>query len=656
MPIVTSATSSGKGSSFSRVNSFKRDWGDDQPASNAIPWSSSPDVVTRKHDTSATLTATEIGSSNAAAAETASQRRRRAILAALNADNTSAPPKTSAESSKASVSRSGSFVPPRPVTSIDASPRVLPGSLVAKAGAERSYQAKRPLPWEEESSSSKKVLTTTAQPTLISKFQPKLKSSSSLTIKQQVVLSDEQKKVLMLVKEGKNIFYTGSAGTGKSVLLREIITSLRSKYVRTPEAVAVTASTGIAACNIGGVTLHSFGGVGLATDAPEVLVRRLRKNPKASARWTKTKVLIVDEVSMVDGDMFDKFCKLGQLMRRNTKPWGGIQIIVTGDFFQLPPVTSGGQPKFAFEAEMWNETIPMSVNLNTVFRQKDPRFVDMLNEMRFGRLTSTSIETFKSLARPVRYNDGIEPTSLFPRREEVDRANLYRLNQLTTEGHTYHSIDGGKLEGPQRDKALSNFMAPKTIELKVDAQVMLIKNLDETLANGSMGKVIGFCYRQFFLEDAAGRWTKDAEFQDMEENERKRAMALRDGLLEKCRASGTPPLPVVRFKVPGGGTRDVLIDHDVFKSDLPNGETQAQRTQLPIILSWAMSIHKSQGQTLDRVKVDLGKVFEKGQAYVALSRATSLEGLEVRGFSADKVMAHKKVAIWSSTLKDLNVL
>ncbi|ODN83122.1 hypothetical protein L202_01327 [Cryptococcus amylolentus CBS 6039] len=656
MPIVTPAARSGKGSSFSRVNSFKRDWGDDQAASDAIPWSSSPDV--RKHDTTATTTATATetaASANAAVAETASQRRRRAILAALNADNTYAPSEISMGLSKAIASQPGHLAPPHSSANLDATSRALPGPFDGKAGADRFYQPKRPLPWEEESSSSKKAMTTITQPTLVSKVQPKLKGSSSMTIKQQVVLSDEQKKVLMLVKEGKNIFYTGSAGTGKSVLLREIITTLRSKYVRTPEAVAVTASTGIAACNIGGVTLHSFGGVGLATDPAEVLVRRLRKNPKATARWMKTKVLIVDEVSMVDGDMFDKFCKLGQLMRKNTKPWGGIQIIVTGDFFQLPPVTNGGQPKFAFEAEMWNETIPISVNLSQVFRQKDPRFVDMLNEMRFGRLTSASIDTFKSLARPVKYSDGIEPTSLFPRREEVERANLYRLNQLHTEGHTYISVDGGKLEGAQRDKLLSNFMAPKTIELKVDAQVMLIKNLDETLANGSMGRIIGFCYRPFFLEEA-GRWAPDAEFRHMDESERKRAIALRDGSLEKYKASGSPPLPVVRFKVPGGGTRDVLIEHDVFKSDLPNGETQAQRTQLPIILSWAMSIHKSQGQTLDRVKVDLGKVFEKGQAYVALSRATSLEGLEVRGFSADKVMAHKKVAIWSSTLKDLNVL
>jgi len=178
------------------------------------------------------------------------------------------------------------------------------------------------------------------------------------------------------------------SGTGKSVLLREIIKNLRKKYATAADAVAVTASTGIAACNIGGVTLHSFGGAGLAIEKPEVLVSKIRKNKKASARWLRTKVLIVDEgesllecseirlneaVSMVDGDLFDKFCKIGQMLRKvPSKPWGGIQIIVTGDFFQLPPVTKGGgQPKFCFEAQTWDETIDLSVNLTKVFRQKD---------------------------------------------------------------------------------------------------------------------------------------------------------------------------------------------------------------------------------------------------------------------------------------------
>lgn len=300
---------------------------------------------------------------------------------------------------------------------------------------------------------------------------------------------------------------------------------------------------------------------------------------------------------MVDGAMFDKFCKLGQLIRKNSKPWGGIQIIVTGDFFQLPPVTkNGGMPKFAFEAEMWDETIHLSVNLTKVFRQKDQSerlrlpqcsfahrhtgFVDMLNEMRFGRLSNESIVAFKSLARPLKFNDGIEPTALFPRREDVDRANFSRLNQLDSVGFTYHSIDGGSAEANQREKLLSNFMAPKVIELKEHAQVMLVKNLDETLVNGSMGKVIGFTYKNMFQCDDMGKWTPDADLKELEEEDKMKSLAVRQALRDKYQAKGANPLPVVRFKVPGGGTRDVLMEMDVFKAELPNGEVQASRSQV----------------------------------------------------------------------------
>ncbi|KAL0252570.1 hypothetical protein I308_101962 [Cryptococcus tetragattii IND107] len=669
MPILTARTPSTSGlnntsnRTLSRVTSFKRNWGEeDGPESSQLDWSPSPEVIQRKGNilsSSGPLqsTTTSLSLPESAAKETASERRRRAILAALNQNKEAA--SASAVSDWCPVQKSSTSASPQDIhygISVAPAASHCPDPSIPHVHQTLQSLPKRPLPWEGDQKARKRVYT---QATLTStgSAQPK-STSSALNIKQRVTLSEEQQKVLTLVvQQQKNVFFTGSAGTGKSVLLREIIHALRNKYAKNPDAVAVTASTGIAACNIGGVTLHSFGGVGLATDAPEVLLRKLKMNKKASGRWTKTKVLIIDEVSMVDGAMFDKFCKLGQLIRKNSKPWGGIQIIVTGDFFQLPPVTkNGGVPKFAFEAEMWDETIHLSVNLTKVFRQKDQRFVDMLNEMRFGRLSNESVIAFKSLARPLKFNDGIEPTALFPRREDVDRANLSRLNQLDTVGFTYHSIDGGSAESNQREKLLSNFMAPKIIELKENAQVMLVKNLDETLVNGSMGKVIGFTYKNMFQCDDLGRWTPDADLKELEEEDKMKSLAVRQALRDKYQAKGANPLPVVRFKVPGGGTRDVLMEMDVFKAELPNGEVQASRSQLPLILAWAMSIHKSQGQTLDRVRVDLGKVFEKGQAYVALSRATSLEGLQVTGFTAEKVMAHRKVTVWSSTLKDLNLV
>jgi ATP-dependent DNA helicase PIF1 len=190
----------------------------------------------------------------------------------------------------------------------------------------------------------------------------------------RVFLSDEQQHVLdLVIEQKKSVFFTGSAGTGKSVLMREIIACLRKKYSREPDRVAVTASTGLAACNVGGVTLHSFAGIGLGKEDVPELVRKIKKNQKAKHRWMRTKVLVVDEVSMVDGDLFDKLEAIARQIRNNARPFGGIQLVITGDFFQLPPVPEGRRAaKFAFDASTWSTSIEFTIGLHHVFRQKDP--------------------------------------------------------------------------------------------------------------------------------------------------------------------------------------------------------------------------------------------------------------------------------------------
>lgn len=190
----------------------------------------------------------------------------------------------------------------------------------------------------------------------------------------KVFLSEEQRSVLDLVSEkGKSVFFTGSAGTGKSVLLREIIKVVRDKHKKEPDRVAVTASTGLAACNVGGVTLHSFAGIGLGKEAVPELVRKIKRNQKAKNRWMRTRVLIVDEISMVDGDLFDKLESIARSIRNNGRPFGGIQLVITGDFFQLPPVPDYGRvAKFSFDASTWNTSIEHTIGLTQVFRQKDP--------------------------------------------------------------------------------------------------------------------------------------------------------------------------------------------------------------------------------------------------------------------------------------------
>ena len=203
------------------------------------------------------------------------------------------------------------------------------------------------------------------------KFNMKKKGRETVA---KVFLSDEQRSVLNLVAEQKkSVFFTGSAGTGKSVLLREIIKVLRDKYKREPDRVAVTASTGLAACNVGGVTLHSFAGIGLGKEAVPELVKKIKRNAKAKQRWLRTKVLIIDEISMVDGDLFDKLEAIARAIRNNGRPFGGIQLVITGDFFQLPPVPDYGRvSKFSFDAATWNTSIEHTIGLTQVFRQKDP--------------------------------------------------------------------------------------------------------------------------------------------------------------------------------------------------------------------------------------------------------------------------------------------
>ncbi|KAK9323301.1 PIF1-like helicase-domain-containing protein [Lipomyces orientalis] len=584
------------------------------------------------------------------------------------------------------------------------------GSIMQLAGS------KRTLPWENHSSSKSEVMSegisNAAKKKVNSKVlnknrytdiievNTKMKATRTTTSTKRsgsraaseapepqkriakIFLSEEQKLVIRLVcEERKSVFFTGSAGTGKSVLLREIISSLRRKHSRDNESVAITASTGLAACNVGGVTLHSFAGFGLGKEDLQTLVKRIRRNKKAMQRWLRTKVLIMDEISMVDGELFDKLEAIARQIRNRDSPFGGIQLVVTGDFFQLPPVPDYGKKasSFAFESNSWNIAIPETICLTQVFRQKDQTFVDMLNEMRIGKLSQASIEEFKKLDRIPIYDDNLEPTELFCTRQEVEMANSRRMSGLPGQEHTYDAFDSGTSDPAVRAKLLSSCMAPEQVVLKQDCQVMLIKNMDDVLVNGSLGKVIGFMnesvyakYREDqFREQFGSGDTSDGDWEPNGKVGRKADVPYPDddslgitSLRERknkreeefvrAMADTSKKWPLVRFTLPDATIRDMLILTETWKIELPNGEIQAQRSQVPLILAWALSIHKAQGQTLERVKVDLGRVFEKGQAYVALSRATSKDGLQVLHFNATKVRVHEKVTKFYLSLTTFN--
>jgi len=336
---------------------------------------------------------------------------------------------------------------------------------------------------------------------------------------------------------------------------------------------------------------------------------------------------------MVDGDLFDKLEAIARQIRNNGSPFGGIQLIITGDFFQLPPVPEGGKiAKFAFDANAWTTCITHTIGLTQVFRQRDPEFARMLNEMRLGKLSPETIATFRKLNRSIEYEDGIQATELFSTRSEVDNANNQKMRQLPGEAMRFTASDTGTIADPNfRTKLLSSCMAPPIIDLKVHSQVMLIKNVDDSLVNGSLGRVVGFMSEKMF--DLMGE----------------------EGLSDREKHGGSTidtsqRWPLVQFAMLDGTSRQLLCQPEQWKVELPNGEIQAARSQIPLILAWALSIHKAQGQTLERVKVDLGRVFEKGQAYVALSRATCKEGLQVLRFDEKKVMAHEKVRQFYNSL------
>ncbi|CUS14422.1 unnamed protein product [Tuber aestivum] len=536
---------------------------------------------------------------------------------------------------------------------------------VASLGRPASPKGRAQL-WDSTASAVKKVNRKRLEqkrPYSTSSAADAAPTKTKATKKQKLRLSDEQNHVLDIVTEGsaKGVFFTGSAGTGKSVLLREVIAALREKYRDTRDAVAVTASTGLAACNIGGVTLHSFAGIGLGKEPGDELVKKVRKNAKARNRWLRTKVLVIDEISMVDGDLFDKLERIAREIRmERTTPFGGIQVVITGDFFQLPPVPESGRvAKFAFDADTWPTTIVHTIGLTQVFRQRDPgkfppnrsialgslqmpraEFANILNEMRLGRLSDPSATFFQKLSRRLR----------FPTRYEVDTANLLKMKQLSGRSRVFEALDTGTVvDKNMRDKLLNNCMAPQRIELKINSQVMLIKNQDDTLVNGSLGRVVGFMSEADFdvyREDPDSLGSTMAELEHGEDHRPEGS----GGPKEMGPIVTANKYPLVQFALPDGTSRQLLVQPEAWKVELPNGEVQAQRIQIPLILAWALSIHKAQGQTLERVKVDLGKVFEKGQAYVALSRATCQEGLEVLRFDRQKVMAHEKVRVFYNSL------
>ena len=425
-------------------------------------------------------------------------------------------------------------------------------------------------------------------------------------------LNPEQLAALQAVKKGRNIFLTGAGGTGKSHTIRAITEWAANAGIRC----AVTAMTGCAALLLnyeGGVrakTLHSWAGVGLARETPAELAEVVDRNRRAKRRWIDTKLLIVDEVSMMTPDFLEKLDLISRRIRRNPQgKFGGLQIVFAGDFCQLPPVQKEGTDmQFVFQCPSWAELIDETHNLMQIVRQSDPVFQRLLTEARMGALSAESLTVLESRMNLDWGENEIRPTLLFSRNSEVDKINRINMEALEGERHFYepktvvmekNSARFTSITDPdvQRGLAKLDTDAPydSKLELCIGAQVMLITNLDQEggLVNGSRGVVTGFT------------------------------------------GGG---LPMVRFLT---FTEPVIIDRANWWLAEPDN---IGRSQIPLKVAYALTIHKSQGSTLDSALVDIGSnTFEFGQAYVALSRCRSLEGLHVWKLDPRKIVCHPAV-------------
>ncbi|EOX92974.1 DNA repair and recombination protein pif1, putative [Theobroma cacao] len=436
----------------------------------------------------------------------------------------------------------------------------------------------------------------------------KVKKNKPKVHKAKIKLTDEQNNVLDHVRGGLSVFITGSAGTGKTVLLKHIIKILKKTYGES--GVFVTASTGIAACALGGQTLHSFAGIRIGDGNRGMLLDLVLNDREARRRWNKAQVLVIDEISLVDADLFDKLEYIAKTVRESDKVWGGIRLVVSGDFFQLPPIFKGHDPsrkEFAFEADCWDASFDIQVELTKIFRQSENRFIKLLQGVRRGNSDPEDLQFLKqscSASEP-------HPSAvrLYPRIDDVNKVNEEKMKALSEEQVIYEAIDRGKKPW-KRQLALG--LAPDKLVLCKGARVMLIKNLNvmHRLVNGATGIVTGF------TETKGG------------------TVLSPDNLL-----------PVVKFD---SGPEMVIEPQKWYV--MVGSRPVAWRLQLPLVLAWALSIHKCQGMSLDRIHTDLSRAFGYGMVYVALSRVRSLDGLHLSGFSPSKIKAHPKVLEFYSHL------
>jgi hypothetical protein len=407
-----------------------------------------------------------------------------------------------------------------------------------------------------------------------------------------------QQEALDILKTGVNVFLTGPAGSGKTHVLRQYIEYLKGLGVD----LGITASTGIAATHMGGVTIHSWSGIGIKDYLSENDIDEISEKQYVKSRVKDAKVLVIDEVSMLHHFRLDLVDAVLKRVKNSIEPFGGMQVVFCGDFFQLPPIRRGGEREsfFAYHSESWKNLGLKVCYLLEQHRQNDSEYLKVLNAIRDAKVGEETRQILKT-----RFNThptNFKPTKLYSHNKDVDSENNSELEKVASKIFEYHMESRGR--GPLVESLKKSCLAPEKLRLKVGAKVMFVKNnFEEGYVNGTLGTVIKCGFEQIQVRTIA------------------------DKVIDVPKESWH-------------------IEED--------GKIKAEISQYPLRLAWAITVHKSQGMSLDCAEVDLSSSFEKGMGYVALSRVRTLEGLYLKGLNDMALKVDEEVLEFDKRFRELS--